>query len=342
MTKDSGSLAPTETVSRRRDPLRWGHGALAWFGVKLVFYFALGVTLGRLLGGCSRGEDPPDAAEVCDPPCELGDSCYRGMCLPSSFCGIEFCPEDEICNGVDDDQDGRVDESTLGTPLSRFCMSTCGTGAAVCVSGFWGACMGPESRPEVGTLCHDGEDNDCDGRIDEDATNPVDVALLIDRSGSMGDEIAAVRAGVSAFGASADPSWQFAVVTFPGEFSRGWLVDADLGPWPAAEAALGAIRLSGTSEPSYDLLAAAGTGTLPLSWRPDATRLVFLFTDEPGQSYLDPPLSEREACGHFTHGEVVVIYTETPRDFDACGATRPLPDVARIVTDLADPCAPDL
>lgn len=69
-------------------------------------------------------------------------------------------PEPEICNGVDDDFDGYVDEG-LGE-------LTCSTGSCVvtvpaCANGVAGVCVPPVATAEV---CN-GLDDNCDGQIDE-------------------------------------------------------------------------------------------------------------------------------------------------------------------------------
>ena len=68
-------------------------------------------------------------------------------------------PFEEICDGVDNDLDGSIDED-----LIRSCDNACGSGIETCENGALVSCTAPEPEEEV---C-DGMDNDCDGMIDEE------------------------------------------------------------------------------------------------------------------------------------------------------------------------------
>ncbi len=70
----------------------------------------------------------------------------------------------EICNGIDDDCDGLID-NIPGTnkPITKKCQTECGEGTTSCSRGDWVVCSAPSPTLEV---C-DGIDNDCDGKTDE-------------------------------------------------------------------------------------------------------------------------------------------------------------------------------
>ncbi len=79
----------------------------------------------------------------------------------------------EICDGVDNDCQGGVDEG-----LVRSCgtdVGECVTGTETCSAGAWGACGG--AIDPVAESC-DALDNDCDGTADEDQVCEREEALL--------------------------------------------------------------------------------------------------------------------------------------------------------------------
>lgn len=75
---------------------------------------------------------------------------------------IEQAIQVEICNGIDDDCDGQIDEGVV-----RSCRTQCGSGIEICQNGVWGPCSAGYPTPEE---C-DGIDNNCNGIIDEGLTN---------------------------------------------------------------------------------------------------------------------------------------------------------------------------
>ncbi len=138
-------------------------------------------------------------------PCVLGEGACRAAGVVACGDGgrvvcdaAQIAPGDEVCNGVDDDCDGAVDEGldTRPAPLQE----------GVC-AGAVDICAGPdgwvdgldaiaEHRPE-GQNC-DGVDNDCDGAVDETAL-PADCGACPCAAGELcetGTCLAHLRPGV--------------------------------------------------------------------------------------------------------------------------------------------------
>jgi hypothetical protein len=135
---------------------------------------------------CKAGTDVTGGAVLqCTPlqgecPCSkwatdagAGTECFAenqwGTCTGTRKClagGLEPCsaeiPAVETCNGLDDDCSGKADDSIDQTscPVANQ-FGTC-PGTLKCTDGV-AECEGPQAKAEV---C-DGEDNDCDGDVDE-------------------------------------------------------------------------------------------------------------------------------------------------------------------------------
>jgi len=120
----------------------------------------------------SIDEGDPGGGEVCNSgglgQCALGViHCVDGMnaCVPDAK------PTTEVCNAIDDDCDGDIDEGNPGgdSACETGQLGECSVGTTSCFSGAL-ICQAPQPMDEV---C-DGKDNDCDGEID---THGVDVGL---------------------------------------------------------------------------------------------------------------------------------------------------------------------
>lgn len=121
-----------------------------------------------LITGC----DSTRIVNAADPKC--GDRCFTGNGTPGvgactygtwlcndegdlSECADQGARSDEVCDGIDNDCDGRSDDSLVST-----CENQCEKAFAICGNGSW-LCLARQPSPEV---C-DGIDNDCNGAVDE-------------------------------------------------------------------------------------------------------------------------------------------------------------------------------
>ena len=139
----------------------------------------------------------PGAVEICDnldnncdgtvdENCDCVDSqeqscgstdvgeCVKGTktCLNGewSSCSSSIEPVTEICDSLDNDCDGTVDEGCSCTNgQEQICGSTdvgeCAKGVQTCITNEWSDCIGDVGP--VDEICDDSLDNDCDGLVDE-------------------------------------------------------------------------------------------------------------------------------------------------------------------------------
>ena len=82
--------------------------------------------------------------------------CVNG--IPAEDCTPEDPTREEICDGIDNDMDGQIDEGT-----DQLCTVDCNEGRRLCVNGAYLGCTAPPRSEEI---CN-GRDDDCDGLTDE-------------------------------------------------------------------------------------------------------------------------------------------------------------------------------
>lgn len=109
---------------------------------------------------CYGGKDPATASNL---PCRAGTR----VCRDGVFgeCDGDITPQKEECNGEDDDCDGQIDEmlNTQAECKLDNLKGLCAVGVELCREGVK-KCL-QENWPESDTC--DGDDNDCDGEVDE-------------------------------------------------------------------------------------------------------------------------------------------------------------------------------
>ena len=233
-----------------------------------------------------------------------------GVCVPGVMvcdnggarCEGHIGPSEELCDGLDNNCNGTVDEGVANStaivcydgPVGTMAVGECRAGVRYCQEGgFDGPCDG-QILP-VTELC-DNKDNDCDGHVDEGFDNRgVDIAFVIDISGSFDDEIESMIEGITPL--LDDP------ITSRFRFGLAVIGRRNLGPQepilnrfsqmvtdfvPADEFLqyLEGIQLidDGGIEPSVDVPMWCMNGLYDFSWDIMGQKVIILMTDEIAQS----------------------------------------------------------
>lgn len=201
-------------------------------------------------------------------------------------------PLPEVCNGIDDDLDGDVDEGVVTPSCStlpatahwRYAYGDCKRGTNLCIDGGY-ECVG-EILPKTEICDDEAQDEDCDGEVNEGLETPqaVDFIVVWDSSESMcgfHDEAACALDAFAAIAVDARFAWVDASMRGYGPLvqTRHDFMPAPDTSWAVCdgyyqEGTLNAIEMIADPE-----------NPLGLSFKPGALVIVLVFSDEYPQYY---------------------------------------------------------
>ncbi len=282
--------------------------------------------------------DPPECTQ-------LGMSECLALCAQLETLANQECDryagmavQNEICNNFDEDCDQNIDEELMVAcytgPDGTLDVGVCIAGNMVCNQGQWGnfdrwdrfrrdLCK-DEITPQQ-EVC-DGADNDCDGETDYgEEIKETDILFIVDWSGSMDEEITAVRSALNRFAAhfQAEDKLHWGLVIGPKkddrERERLYLV-TDISPFEDFLSSFAALDAEGmdtsqemlrdalyfvtrdiSSNANFDVrnsIWLSDTASTPskenfkINWRQNVDRVAIVFTDEEDQSWLDPEITQ--------------------------------------------------
>ena len=209
-------------------------------------------------------------------------------------------------------------------------------------------CLG-EITPQPEDICN-GTDTNCDGKIDEDKElEPTDILFIVYLSGSMVEEINAVTTALNQFATHYSDSdvikWGLVFTASWSGSGEQVVLATDLVDFETFMTTFQStgFALYGADEQNYDAIYMAihnllGAVSLPhelvdlswlsgwsssttessppkndwnISWRDDAKHVIILFSDEAGQTYLTPSITENMLANMINAADELAVYAFT-------------------------------
>jgi len=280
----------------------------------------------------------PEKHELCGFEEDINYS--EGICKPgvyecvegSILCRGHVGPEREVCDGVDNNCDGQIDEHISNQtavvcydgPPGTMRVGICRAGISYCTDAEMSHCEG-QVLPQI-EQCNQVDDN-CNGVIDEGFENrPAEIVFVIDVSGSFDQEISSMIGGIRPL--LSEPiteNFKFGLVligmrvphadeNYPHTLKTTDLVSRDEFIAFLEEIQVTYMPLSGGSEPSYDAIYGISTGEIPFNFSETSQKVIVLMTDENGQSYKMPRITETLAGEAARNNNVSIYIFSSPHD----------------------------
>lgn len=264
----------------------------------------------------------------CVSPDMNGTLCeFDSACLPNELCISARCTEILLCNP------GDTISCYSGNPITMD-VGECKHGYRLCDTDgiFSEECIGEVTpQPEVGLLRCNGRDDDCDGYQEEFREEDYDIVFAFDISISMEAEFDTVADAILEVATLFNsPSIRLGLILFPGDNLNDII---PLIPFTDSNGFVNSIMTnistisSSTNrfEQSWDIpYVLFHEGLYEFQFRRNAQKVLIMFTDEQGQSYLSPQLNESQMCDVIVNNDVkfytVVDFFYTS-DFDDCSTT---------------------
>ena len=195
-------------------------------------------------------------------------------------------------------------------------------------------------------ICN-GVDDDCDGEADAGKELvETDILFIVDVSGSMTDEITNVLAALNKFSSNYSDKdiihWGIIIGPVDSYYKDSLSLHQNLTSFDDFMTQFSALNVSsmflgGGHEMLYDAVYLSLYGLsstlsyvkslfswdshidessppvdeFTIDWRPDAEHVIIIFTDEPGQSYLNPKVTKNDLVNGVTSANKLKVYTFT-------------------------------